>query len=88
MLQIIYRQPLHLLFKGLFEELQNEVRRKTEGSPALKHITEDLAETEQGDGQNFCTYSDLANTPAASQAELVHVYRHVTKLAKKLAHLR
>lgn len=86
MLEIIYKAPLRVLFNELYDELQNEVRQKVESNPSLKHIAEEMRQLKSGSQQNFCTYEDVINMPAASRAELVPAKLHITKLAKKLAY--
>lgn len=85
MLEIIYKVPLRILFKEVYDELQQEVQQKVESTPGLIHIAEEMKEAESSDSQSYCTYEDIINMPAASQADSVPVRLHITKLAKKLA---
>ena len=85
-LEIIYGTPLRMLFKHLYEQLQEEIRQKIESNYSLKQSHGTTQREEDGE-RDYCTYSDILGSPFPSPAELTQVRRHITRLAKKLAYL-
>ena len=80
-LEIIFGVPVRLLFPELHEQLTAEIRERAETSPSLK---ESLTR-EFGDGA--CSYSELLSSPTRSSQDIDTVRRHVTELARTIAHL-
>ncbi len=85
-LEIIYGVPLRLLFKELFDTLEDEVwQRISLSTPLQKRYGNRTANTVEL--AEYCAFSELLAMPQASEADRARVRRHVTVLAKKLAFL-
>lgn len=87
MLEIIYRTPLRMLFSDLYEELHGKISQKRESNPSPSNRAPDAEAQTEEESKEFCTYADRLRMPTLAQVEQERVRRHVTKLAKKLAHL-
>jgi transcriptional regulator with XRE-family HTH domain len=85
-LEIIYGVPLRLLFKELFDGLEDEVwQRISLSAPLQKRYGNHTA---QSTGlSEYCAFAELLTMPNASEANRGKVRQHVTSLAKKLAYL-
>ena len=85
LLEMIYGAPVRILYKGLYERLQAELRARLEGVPQLK---EHLAEFLEIEGvHEYCAYTAMLQTSHHSEADRLKVRLHVTELAKRLAYL-
>ena len=84
-LEVIYGVPLRLLFKELFDSLEDEVWQRISLSAPLQkrygtRTTNRVGLTE------YCAFTELLLMPNASDADRSRVRGHVTALAKKLAY--
>jgi transcriptional regulator with XRE-family HTH domain len=85
LLEMIYGAPLRILYKDLYERLQEGLRKRLEHVPQLQ---ERLAEFLSEDGvREYCACWELLQTGQPAQADLLKARRHVTELAKRLAYL-
>jgi transcriptional regulator with XRE-family HTH domain len=87
-LEIVYGIPLRLLFKELYEQLQDDIRQRVESQEALKNVYEELLSS-KGDNslREFCAYEDLLRLPNLSQEDKAKIHDHITHLARKYAYL-
>ncbi|HEX8459224.1 MAG TPA: helix-turn-helix domain-containing protein [Pyrinomonadaceae bacterium] len=85
-LEIIYGVPLRLLFKELFDSLEDEVWQRISLSTPLQRRFGNRTTNKAGRAE-YCAYTELLMMPNASEADRSRVRRHVTELAKKLAYL-
>lgn len=86
MLEIIYGIPPRLLFKELFEELQEIIWDRIKADHTLLGLYGDLA-AEDRELREFCAYAEMLRIPHASEADYSKVRKHITELAKKLAYV-
>lgn len=86
MLEIIYATPLRVLFKELYERLQDDIGARARDAQSIKSLAEGLNQGE-GEMKSFCTYGELLSVPSLSQPELDEVRKHVTHLARRIAYL-
>jgi transcriptional regulator with XRE-family HTH domain len=84
-LEIVYGVPLRLLFKELFDELEDEVWGRVNASAPSRKLFGERA-TSLGVGE-YCAFAELLNMPSAPEPDRSRVRRHVTALAKSLAYL-
>ena len=85
LLEIVLGTPIRILYKDLYEQLQGEVRERLERVPQLHdRLAEFLIENGL---REYCAYRELLQTGQLSEADQIKVRRHVTELAKRLAHL-
>ena len=83
-LEIIYGVPLRLLFKELFDKLEDEVwQRISLNTPLQKRYGNRTAHAVRL--SEYCAFAELLMMANASEADRARVRRHVTILAKKLA---
>lgn len=85
-LEIIYGVPLRLLFKELFDKLEDEVWQRISLDISLQKLYGNRTAQEAGLSE-YCAFAELLTMPNASEADRSRVRRHVTALAKKLAYL-
>lgn len=86
MLEIVYGTPLRILFKELYEQVQEEIRGRIKNNPQLER-TYGIFAGEEESARDFCASAEILNIPNVSPAELVQVRNHITYLAKKYARL-
>ncbi|GEM_PF-1709832 len=84
-LEILYGVPVRLLFHGLYEQLQAELREK--GGRTLMWPVIDEAGLAAAGEEEFCLYQELLRSPLLSEVEKDRVRRHVARLARQLAYL-
>jgi transcriptional regulator with XRE-family HTH domain len=85
MLEMIYGAPLRVLYKDLYERLQDGLRDRFERVPQLQDrlaefLTEDCI-------REYCAYRELLQVGQPAQTDMPKVRRHVTELAKRMAYL-
>jgi transcriptional regulator with XRE-family HTH domain len=85
-LEIIYGVPLRLLFKGLYDRLEDEVWRRISLDSKLQKIYGNRPAGGAG-LSDYCAFDELLSTPNSSEADLAKSRRHVTALARKIAGL-
>jgi transcriptional regulator with XRE-family HTH domain len=85
-LEVIYGVPLRLLFKELFERLEDEVWQRISLNSSLQKLYGNRSSQSTGLAQ-YCAFAELLTMPNASEANRGQVRQHVTALAKKLAYL-
>lgn len=85
-LEIIYGVPLRLLFKELFDSLEDEVWQRISLSTPLQKRYGNRTTNRAGLAE-YCAFAELLMMPNASEADRGRVRGHVTALAKKLAYL-
>lgn len=85
-LEIIYRVPVRLLFYGTYQNCHWHIRERSgkfgETSPADMLSTESL--TEKLKQEEYCTYSELLQTPNLPPIEKQRIYAHIRDLAKSM----
>ena len=86
MLEAIFGVPVRMLFRELFEDLNDEVQQKINSSPLLSAIYSDLFSASDSTG-GFCSYEELLKAQPISPSDLITVRRHATMLVKKMAYL-
>jgi transcriptional regulator with XRE-family HTH domain len=85
LLEMIYGAPLRVLYKDLYERLQAVMKGRLERVPQLhERLAEFLSEDRV---REYCAYLDLIQLGQPAQADMLRVRRHVTEMAKRLAHL-
>lgn len=85
-LEIIYGVPLRILFKELFDELEDSVWQRISLNSQLQKNYGNRV-TREGALADYCALADLLSMPNASDADRSRVRKHVTSLAKRLAYL-
>jgi transcriptional regulator with XRE-family HTH domain len=85
LLEIIYGAPLRVLYKDLYERLQDEFRERLKRIPQLQERLADFLDEDVV--REYCAYHDLLQTGQPAQADLLKIRRHVTELAKRMAFL-
>jgi transcriptional regulator with XRE-family HTH domain len=83
-LEIVYGVPLRLLFKEMFEDLQQEIAERIHQNAVLKARYEAVSKQAPGE---CCAYAALLTAPAISAQDKARIRDHITYLAKKLAYL-
>ena len=85
LLEMIYGVPLRVLYKDLYERLQDEFRERLNRVPQLQ---ERLAEfLDEGGVREYCAYRQLLQTGQPSPSDQLKARLHVTELAKRIAYL-
>jgi len=85
MLEILYGVPVRLLFHGLYEQLQAELREKA-GRSLMWPVIDEAGLAATGE-EEFCMYQELLRSPLLTPVEKDRVRRHVAKVARQLAYL-
>ncbi|SRR5581483_2903401 len=85
MLEILYGVPVRLLFHGLCEQLQTELREKA-GRSLMWSVIDEAGLAATGE-EEFCMYQELLRSPLLSEVEKDQVRKHITKVARQLAYL-
>jgi transcriptional regulator with XRE-family HTH domain len=86
MLEIIYGIPIIILFKELFESLQNKVHERIKTNETISGIFGSLLTKDQV-RREFCAYEEMLKASNLSETDLSKIRRHVTLLVKKMAYL-
>lgn len=84
-LEILYGVPVRLLFHGLCEQLQAELREKA-GRRLMWPVIDEAGLAAAGE-EEFCLYQELLRSPLLSAVEKDRVRGHITRLARQLAYL-
>jgi transcriptional regulator with XRE-family HTH domain len=84
-LEIVYGVPLRLLFKELFDELEDEVWGRVNASAPLRKLYGERAA--RPGVSEYCAFAELLGMPNVPEADRSRVRRHVTALARLLAYL-
>lgn len=85
LLEMIYGTPLRVLYKDLYERLQEEFRERLKRVPQLQERLANFLEEDAV--REYCAYRDLLQTGQPAQDDLLKIRRHVTELAKRMAFL-
>ena|SRR2546423_7335478 len=85
LLEIIYGAPLRVLYKDLYERLQDEFRERLKRVPQLQErLTEFL---DEGSVREYCAYREMLQTAQPAPADQLKARLHVTEIVKRMAYL-
>ncbi len=85
-LEIIYKQPVSLLFQPLFEQLQSEIAEIKERHIQLSSNNNwFLAPAEQPKQEEFCFYDELLKSHIPNGLELETVTKHIIALSNTVS---
>lgn len=85
-LEIIYGVPVRVLFYGLYQELQRDLRDKTQ-QPLRPVVSEMFERADTKAGLELCVYEEMLRSALLTPLERQQVRDHVTRLAQQLASL-